>query len=304
MALNFCSNCGAKLRTGAKFCGRCGEKIQSEENKLPPMPYEKPKSIEEIYAEKKSSVQVKPASPVKLEKTLPNVQADAASSPTNEIKNSAPKTMAEIFAEAKREHKTQTARENLIRTYTAAKESAPSPPAPQIRNSSPPQSTYNPPHDSTPHYKEDVTIKEKFFSTEGRLNRMRYFKRWLMIDIILLILIGIVSSNPKGDIMANLILIAAIIPEYCLNVRRIKDIGKDENFVNGIAGLEVVLTLAQIYCLSDWDWSSSKTSTQQFGFCVSTIRSGIFIWLQSTAGTVGANKYGADPLENERRFNQ
>lgn len=54
MAVNFCSNCGAKLRVGAKFRGSCGQKIQSTEEKLPPMPYEKSKSMPEVYAEKKS----------------------------------------------------------------------------------------------------------------------------------------------------------------------------------------------------------------------------------------------------------
>lgn len=279
MAVNFCSKCGAKLRVGAKFCGSCGQKIQSTESKLPPMPYEKSKSILEVYAEKKAAAQVQSESTIKLEKTLPAPQAQ-------------PKSVAEVFAEAK---------------ANAQGQDAP-------KHSSPPQqSTYTPLNEYTSPYQEDVTIKEKFFSTTGRLNRMRYFKRWLVVDLAALVLCGIVISacstpwgdlTHSGDIMINLISIAMIIPNYFLNVRRIKDIGKEENIVAGVAALEVLLTLAQMYCLSDWDWSSSKTSTQQLGMSVSTIRFGIFVWLQKTAGTVGANKYGADPLENERRFSQ
>ena len=292
MAVNFCSNCGAKLRVGAKFCGSCGQKIQSTEEKLPPMPYEKSKSAMEVYAEKKAAAQVQSES-------LPAPQAQ-------------PKSVTEVFAEAKANAQTQKpVPKTMVEILAELKANAQGQVAP--KHSSPPQqSTYTPMNEYTSPYQEDVTIKEKFFSTTGRLNRMRYFKRWLAVDIVMFILVGIVSSicstpwgdlTPTGNILVNLVLAATLVPDYCLNVRRIKDIGKDENFVKGIAGLEVVLALIQIYCLSDWDWNS-KTPVQQLGMSVSTIRFCIFVWLQKTAGTVGANKYGADPLENERRFNQ
>lgn len=299
MAVNFCSNCGAKLRVGAKFCGSCGQKIQSTEEKLPPMPYEKSKSAMEVYAEKKAAAQVQSESAIKLEKTLPAPQAQ-------------PKSVAEVFAEAKANAQTQKpVPKTMVEILAELKANAQGQVAP--KHSSPPQAIYTPLNEYTSPYQEDVTIKEKFFSTTGRLNRMRYFKRWLTVDIVMFILVGIVfsiCSTPWGDltstgnILANLVLAATLVPDYCLNVRRIKDIGKDENFVKGIAGLEVVLALIQIYCLSDWDWDwNSKTPVQQLGMSVSTIRCCIFGWLQKTAGTVGANKYGADPLENERRFN-
>lgn len=283
MAINFCTNCGAKLRIGAKFCGSCGEKIPLAEEKLPPMPYQK-SNIMEVYAEKKAKAKAQAQDkPTSIQQMFLNAKSNATDTVTRK-----PKSMAEIYAEAK------------TNAQVAPKQSQSQ------------QSTYIPAQDSLSYYKEDVTIQEKFFSTEGRLNRMRYFKRWLAVDLVALVLCGIVTlacSTPwgylthTGDIMVNLISIAMIIPNYFLNVRRIKDIGKEENIVTGVATLEVLLTLVQIYCLSDWDWSSSKTSTQQFGMSASMIRLGIFVWLQKTAGTVGLNKYGADPLENERRMN-
>ena len=46
--MNFCPNCGAKLRPDAKFCGSCGKKIQrddaepADERDLPPQPQPTP----------------------------------------------------------------------------------------------------------------------------------------------------------------------------------------------------------------------------------------------------------------------
>ena len=64
MSINFCPNCGAKLRANAKFCGNCGEKIISAQSEnLSPMPYEnsksgtetKSQSIQDIFAKAESS---------------------------------------------------------------------------------------------------------------------------------------------------------------------------------------------------------------------------------------------------------
>lgn len=279
MATKFCSNCGAKLKVGAKFCGSCGQKIQSQEEKLPPMPYEKSKSIMEVYAEKKATAQAQ-NTPNSIQQIFLNAKSNAPDTATQK-----PKNMVEIYAEARAKAQSESEQSQAH------------------------QSTYTPAQDSLSYYKEDVTITEKFFSTKGRLNRMRYFKRWLIVELVMFVLCGIVASTfstPWGDVthtgevMINLILIATIIPNYCLNVRRIKDIGKDENIVSGVATLEALLALVQMYCLSDWDFGSSKTSTQQLGLSISMIRLVIFAWLQKTAGTVGSNKYGADPLANER----
>ena len=252
MAVNFCSNCGAKLRVGAKFCGSCGQKIQSQEEKLPPMPYEKSKSVMEVYAEKKTMIQTKATPAVNLEKDSSATNAKATATDTTPQKPVA-KTIAEIYAEAKANSQAQVA-----------------PKQPQSQ-----RSTSTPVQDSLSHYKEDVTIKEKFFSTEGRLNRWRYFTRsiWLLVPSVILIFMflgsssnGQTHSNASTSLIAVLIVyeLIGIVPGVMLGIRRLHDLN-----------------------LSGWFWLI---------FLVPYVNIVFGLYMIFAPGTVGSNKYGPDPL--------
>lgn len=234
MAMNFCSNCGAKLRAGAKFCGSCGQKIFVEPQK----------SLAERYAETKAQVQAAP--------------------PKVELKKSEPsKTMMEMFAEAKK--------------------NAPPPTAPWMKNPppqptyTPPQPTYTPPEDTTPHYKEDETIQEIFLTSDGRLNRLRYFKRTLFLAAPALLLYSMSigsayhGSNAGFSGALGLFLLyclICIVPGVMLSVRRLHDLN-----------------------LSGWYYLATLIPVVGVLFS---------LYVLFAPGTVGANKYGADPLENER----
>ena len=159
MALNFCPNCGAKLKANAKFCGSCGEKIISTQTEnISPMPYEvaevKPQSVQDIFANAKSN------------------------------------------------------------SYNP-----------------PPQPNYNFSQDEV--YKEDTTVMEMFFSTGGRLNRKRYFLRGLVIVIVEVFLMSLVigygfssRNTESATLLVGMLMLPCWVSSYCLNVRRLKDIGK------------------------------------------------------------------------------
>lgn len=204
-------------------------------------------------------------------------------------------------------------------TYTPPQQSyTPPPTAPWMKNpppstytpssQPPPQPIYTPPEDTTPHYKEDVTFQEKFLTSEGRLNRWRYFCRTLAVVLIYLVVCLIIfsaCSTPWGDLTQTgdaLVTVAAVIlliPKFHLDVRRMKDSAKfdNESTIQLFAGVPAVISLAFIFNPRDWDFSSMPPHLKLLSF----IDVGMWVIIQFPAGTVEPNKYGADPLENERR---
>ena len=220
MAINFCPNCGAKLRANAKFCGSCGEKIVSlQTENISPMPYEvKPQSVQDIFANAKSN------------------------------------------------------------SYNP-----------------PPKPNYNFSQDEV--YKEDTTIMEMFFSTDGRLNRKRYFLRGLVIVIVEVFLISLVIgygfSSRKIDIAMLLyavVVLPAWVSSYCLNVRRLKDIGKI--FDSELSESSIQLMAGSLFII---DFISIFLS----GYALIGAYSIIFVcglYILFKPGMVGSNKFGPDPL--------
>ena len=82
------------------------------------------------------------------------------------------------------------------------------------------------------------TLKEKFLTTTGRVNRLTFFKRSIALAAInfivifftvFLIMLFTMSTTPPS--WMNFILIAImgalLIPQYCLNAKRLHDFGKD-----------------------------------------------------------------------------
>ena len=249
---------------------------------------------------------------LRRKKTAAQVQSESLPAPQAQ-----PKSVAEVFAEAKANAQTQKpVPKTMVEILAELKANAQGQVAP--KHSSPPQqSNYNPLNEYTSPYQEDVTIKEKFFSTEGRLNRKRYFNRTLIVNIAILVLVGVISSAfsmPSGDItptgnnLMNLVIAAMLVPKYCLDVRRLKDIGETfpgyqvKNIpIQMLAVMIVVFSLIHLYSLRNWELGNKIPEHASFFSIVLLVW---WLWVQCKAGTVGPNKYGADPLENERRFNQ
>lgn len=85
---------------------------------------------------------------------------------------------------------------------------------------------------------ETETLKEKFLTTTGRINRLTFLKRSIALVAInfltifftiFIIMLGTMSTTPP--LWMNFISIAImgvlLIPQYCLNVKRLHDFGKD-----------------------------------------------------------------------------
>ena len=138
-------------------------------------------------------------------------------------------------------------------------------------------------------------IKEKFFSTTGRIGRMTFFKRsvvLILIEIFLMMIVGFIAAlwtfnSPNSDLIMTaamfIVGLAAIFPIYCLNVKRLHDLGKDETLAKVFAGLGI-LGLA---------FTFSESTLAQAIIIISSIISLVFtVYLLFMRGETNANEYG------------
>ena len=147
-------------------------------------------------------------------------------------------------------------------------------------------------------YTEDKTMQEMFLKTTGRLNRLRYFKRVMDVTLATLAIsfpFFMIFSDEWGNLtsfgnmITTIIGIVALFPMYCLDVRRLQDMNKD----NTIAKVSFVLSaITVITAPNDVDVFTMDTSVA----IVYLVNSVIGLYLLFAPGTKGENKYGPDPL--------
>lgn len=121
-----------------------------------------------------------------------------------------------------------------------------------------------------------MSILKEIYSTEGRLNRLRYLKYMIILAVIAGVATFVTSSmatlltgDPNGALVmmiTGLWAIAAGVGNVMLMTRRVHDLGKSGYFVliAFIPVIGIIFSIA-LFCLP---------------------------------GQVGWNEYGADPLEN------
>ena len=145
-------------------------------------------------------------------------------------------------------------------------------------------------------YVPDETFSDMFLKKDGRLNRLRYFKRGLVITSI--------NSISQAISMSFGLFISALsyYLYYVLARRRLQDLGKGD-------------TLAKIFSISGVVYSliflSKIAGKDEYmaAFEVMVVKSPISIifglgmlsmglYLTFAKGTTGANQYGSDPLGN------
>ena len=139
-------------------------------------------------------------------------------------------------------------------------------------------------------YVEDSTIQDMFLKTTGRLNRLRYFKRNVVVVLVAFIafFLGAASLNSydfNTFIKITSILLMPFI--YCLNVRRLQDMNYDNK-------LAIVLLVIQGIQISEMDMMRYTSSL--VGSVTSIISMIVSLFLLFKDGTHGTNNYGDDPL--------
>ncbi|MBQ6296499.1 MAG: DUF805 domain-containing protein [Selenomonadaceae bacterium] len=122
-----------------------------------------------------------------------------------------------------------------------------------------------------------MNIFQIIFTTEGRLNRGRFFKYYILITLmgatatfVTSCMATLLTGNPDGALVKTITVIWAIIATVgacMLMVRRLHDLNRNGAFF-WVSFIPVVGLIFLVY-------------------------------LFFAEGTIGYNKYGADPLENQ-----
>ena len=147
-------------------------------------------------------------------------------------------------------------------------------------------------------YVEDKTPQEIFLRKDGRLNRLRYFKRILLLGVVEIVAVvvcalsfidpwGNISSF--GDFLTFMISLLATYPTYCLTIRRLHDLGKDDI-------IAVVYCLLTLVALKFFYRNPNSLEFPTWLIIDYVLQTGITLYLFLMPGVRGKNKYGADPL--------
>ena len=147
----------------------------------------------------------------------------------------------------------------------------------------------------------DETIREMFLSSSGRLNRLRYFQRWLCLTIVEGVIWAAIyfsTVDPWGEVsttglvLIELLTLAFLFPHYCLDVRRLHDLGQDSTFAWFFVAVNVLCVFGDI---------TGKFEDMLIFLIVASIACFlVLLYIFFTPGTRGRNRYGEDPLEGRR----
>ena len=145
-------------------------------------------------------------------------------------------------------------------------------------------------------YIEEKTISEMFFKSKGRLNRLRYFKRRVVLGILLYVFIYLGyrvlgyeygQDNFYASTYNTIVSLLFIIPTYFLNVRRLQDMNRGKT----LAVVYAILT--SIMAFMDF------TGVNYMLYIALTFVTIVFMlsgYMLVVPGTQGKNRYGASPI--------
>jgi len=150
---------------------------------------------------------------------------------------------------------------------------------------------------------------------KGRINRLRFFGYLVIIALILLMprlfLVGLyglknvkINNLPTFALHLNQSIdLIAYTYFFSLGVRRLHDLGRSGKLIL-IAALPMIfgslILLFKLLAFSAALWFLFSDDGKLFVFItifLVFLYTSVFIYLLFAKGTVGANKYGADPLE-------
>ena len=314
--MKFCTKCGAPIVDDeAIFCGECGNKLTKEEHEdMSDEPTPEENDFMKIFDDDDEDED---------ESTVDVTENESASTESN------PQSVQEIMQEAKTQSETVNSNSILEAMNRAKAMRATNQQNQPIQQ---PQSTQSMPYGTAStqniYVPDQNNFHDLFLKRDGRLNRLRYFKRSLIVGLIGIILYMIAlplmaaivetgSSNSMeaynafiGLSMISMILISALslYLSYGLIVRRSHDLHNQSMFFKYIekddqilakcfVALQILYIFGQFFALN----APTLTGLCDLVWCLSGGFLGLYLLFAK--GEVGANKFGHDPLGNTNPYN-
>lgn len=145
-------------------------------------------------------------------------------------------------------------------------------------------------------YVEETTISQMFFKSYGRLNRLRYFKRKLVLGVLLYVLIFLGykvlgyqfgQDNSQAAIYNTFVSLIFVVPNFFLNVRRLQDMNKGKLLAVIYAIITSVMAFLDFTGINYMLYFSLFLATAVF-----------FIggYMLISPGTNGNNRFGESPI--------
>lgn len=171
-----------------------------------------------------------------------------------------------------------------------------------VQNSAPEQDNFaqNPPPNQNEIFVDDVGVEAMFLKRTGRLNRLRFIQRILALGVAEFIGIFIIAAlftndygmiSNFGNLLMTFLVIAGLVPEYCLMVRRLYDLNQNDMLAKVSVGLSVFVL---IYSLTKNPFEQFETSDVEV--IIGLAQFAFLVYLSSAPGVRGRNQYGPDPL--------
>lgn len=145
-------------------------------------------------------------------------------------------------------------------------------------------------------YVEETTITQMFFKANGRLNRLRYFKRKIVLGVLLYVLIYLGykvlgyeygQENFHAATYNTVVSLLFVIPNYFLNVRRLQDMNKGKL----LAVIYAIITSVMAFL----DFTGINYMLY-FSLILATLVFMIGGYMLISPGTNGKNRFGESPI--------
>ena len=138
------------------------------------------------------------------------------------------------------------------------------------------------------------TFQQKFFTTEGRINRTTYLTRNLILMLMAFVtfvaieIFGFIANLSPAEInvLDNITVILILVPSFFLDVKRLHDLGRDSTLAKIFLGISLFSTA--------YNWSFPVLTTITPVNIVTSLASfGFMFYLLFARGEDDTNQYGA-----------